>query len=132
MRNSSALSTTSCLSLFLLPFGRPGFFLSAVFLTFFASALILLATFSSALFTTCTACSGYDRSSRTFTREKAKNERLGMTRCCIPEKKRSSPYVSLPALLTTTSSPATIYSSSGTKKHSRKNNHWMAFHGSTL
>ena len=51
MRNNSALSTTSsCFVLFLLPLGRPGFFFSAVFSTFLASALALLAAFSSATF----------------------------------------------------------------------------------
>jgi len=45
MRNNSALNTTFCLSLFLLPFGRPGFFFSPAFLTFLASTLFLLTNF---------------------------------------------------------------------------------------
>jgi hypothetical protein len=112
--------------------GAAGLILFTRGLDFFAAGLALLAVFSSALLTVWVVGIGYDCASRTFTRANVKNDRLGMTWCCTPEKKRSSPCVFRPALLTTTSSPTIIYSSFGFKKRCRKNDQCKAFHGRRL
>ena len=112
MRWSSAFKTSCCLSLFLLPLGRPFLRFSAGFFVLRAWALALQAAFSSALRTTCSTLTGYERRSRTLISENAKKANPGIARWNRLEKTRSNPNVSFPALLTTTSSAAKMYSSS--------------------
>ena len=117
IRLSSELSSTGCLSLFLLPFGRPGLrFSSGFFLVLRAWALALQVAFSASLRTICSTVTGVERRRRTLIKEKAKKANPGMGRCAKLEKMQSFPNVSSPDLLVTTSSPPMMYSSSPRKR----------------
>jgi len=116
MRRSSGLKITCDLSLFLLPFGRPFLRFPVDFLCLRVCALALQAAFSCSLRTTCSTLTGYERRSRTLISEKAKKANPGIARWNRLEKIRSSPNVSFPALLTTTSSAARMYPSSACQR----------------
>src|SRR6476661_2146558 len=111
MRSNSGDKLTAVFGWLRLPFGRPrgrGGPGGAAFVVFLAAAAARLAAFSAGDRTTWSSRSGKARRVRVLTRAKLKKATLGTTFCMTPEKKRSSPCVFLPALVTTTSSPAKI------------------------
>ena len=108
---NSGVKVTWVLSLFLLPLGRPGLRLPLGFA--FLSFFVLATAFSSSVRTICSTIIGYERRSCTLISESAKNDKPGTARPYRLEKKRSSPYVFLPAFVTTVSSPASKYTSPG-------------------
>lgn len=133
MRCSSGLSSGGCLALFLLPFGRPGLRFSAGgFFSFRALALALQAAFSSAERTTCSTRMGLEQRLRTLTSEKTKKANPGIARWKILEKMQSFPNVAAPALLTTTSSPVSRYSSPGCQRSFTKNDQKIFAQGSSV
>src|SRR6267143_5490748 len=105
IRTSSGGSVTGALGLFVLPCGRPRRRFSPGAGAFLASALALLAAFSPALRTTCSTRRGNERRAWTLTSDKVKKANPGTGLPYKLAKKRSRPWVVLPALVTTTSSP---------------------------
>ena len=132
IRFSSGLSSTGCLSLFLLPLGRPGLRFSAGFLALRTWALALQAAFSSALRTNWVTLIGLERRDGTLIKENTKKANPGMARWNKLEKMQSLPKVASPALLTTTSSPARRYSSPGCQSNFRKHIQKSSAQGSGL
>jgi hypothetical protein len=106
MRDNSGVRVTSALGMFLLPLGRPGRRGGVDDFCRLAAALALLAAFSASLRTICSTRIGKARRAWTLTSDKAKKAKPGIGLPYRLEKKRSSPYVCLPALVPTTSSPA--------------------------
>ena len=106
MRCNSGEKVTSAFGLFLLPFGRPGLRLGSSCLVCLAPALALEAAFSGSVRTTCSRRQGKARRVVVLMSAKLKKATLGTTFWKMEEKKRSRPNVFLPALVTTTSSPA--------------------------
>ena len=94
------------------PFGRPGLRLAVDGFCCFACALALLATFSASLRTLCWTPSVNEPRSCVLTSDKVRKDSPGTGLPYRLEKNRSSPYVCLPAFVTTTSSPASRYTSS--------------------
>jgi hypothetical protein len=105
MRPNSGVRGASALGVFLLPFGRPGRRLAGEAVCFLAAALALLAAFSASLRTTCSTRIGNERLACTLTSDRVKNANPGTGLPYKLEKQRSRPWVSLPALVATTSSP---------------------------
>src|SRR5216683_6570422 len=106
MRPNSGVHVPSALGVFLLPFGRPGRRLAVDGFCFLASALALLAAFSASLRTTCSTRRGNERRAWVLTNDNVKKASPGTGLPYRLEKNRSSPWVCLPALVATTSSPA--------------------------
>ena len=105
MRDNSGVSVTAALGVFLLPFGRPGRRLAVADLSFFAAALALLAACSAALRTTCSTQTGNERRCWVLTKDNVKKASPGTGLPYKLAKNRSRPWVCLPALVATTSSP---------------------------
>ena len=105
MRNNSGVRVTSALGVFLRPFGRPGRRLAVAGACFLASALALLAAFSASLRTTCSTRIGNERRCWVLTKDNVKKASPGTGLPYRLEKNRSRPWVCLPALVATTSSP---------------------------
>src|SRR5207245_7428411 len=105
MRHNSGVHVPSALGVFLLPFGRPGRRLAVDGFCFLAAALALLAAFSASLRTTCSTRIGNERRRWMLTKDNAKKASPGTGLPYRLAKNRSRPWVVLPALVTTTSSP---------------------------
>ncbi len=106
IRTNSGVSVRSVLFVFLLPFGRPGRRFAVDGVCFLASALALLAAFCAALRTTCSTRIGNERRSWVLTQDNVKKDSPGTGLPYRLEKNRSRPWVCLPAVVTTTSAPA--------------------------
>src|SRR5712692_2803308 len=102
---NSWVSVASVLAVFLLPFGRPGHRLAVDGGDFLAAALALLTAFSASLRTTCSTRTGNERRCWMLTKDNAKKASPGTGLPYRLAKNRSKPWVLLPALVTTTSSP---------------------------
>src|SRR5712692_839061 len=113
IRPNSWVSVASVLALFLLPFGRPRHCLAVDGGGFLAAALALLAAFSASLRTTCSTRTGNARRCWILTKDNAKKASPGTGLPYRLAKNRSRPWVVLPALVTTTSSPTRRETSSG-------------------
>src|SRR2546425_8782171 len=105
IRNNSGVKVTSALGVFLLPFGRPGRRFAHGDLAFLAAALALLAAFSASLRTTCSTRRGNERRCWVLTNDNVKKASPGTGLPYRLAKNRSKPWVCLPALVATTSSP---------------------------
>src|SRR5713101_4904985 len=105
MRDNSGVRVTADLAVFLLPLGRPGRRLGGEEDCFLASALALLAAFSASLRTTCSTRIGNERRCWVLTNDNAKKASPGTGLPYRLAKNRSRPWVCLPALVATTSSP---------------------------
>src|SRR4051794_12170638 len=101
MRTSSGDKGASALGMALEPLGRPGGRLATGCLVFLAAALALLAAFSASERTTWSSRTGKARRSLVLTSAKLKKAREGTECWKMEEKKRSTPKVVLPALVTT-------------------------------
>src|SRR5712692_9689590 len=113
IRENSGVRVTADLGVFLLPLGRPGRRLVGEGGCFLASALALLAAFSASLRTTCSTRTGNERRCWVLTKDNAKKASPGTGLPYRLEKNRSKPWVCLPALVATTSSPTRRWTSSG-------------------
>src|SRR6266540_2679727 len=107
MRHSSGVNSTAVLALVVLPLGRPGFRFGAAAGIIVALLLAGLAAFSAAVRSTCSIWMGNERRRWVLISDRVKNANPGTTLPYRPAKKRSSPWVCLPALVTTVSSPPT-------------------------
>src|SRR6266581_750379 len=102
MCSNSVLNGSAALFLFLLPLGRPTFRLASGVLDGCAGGV-------GCGFITCSMRSGQEWRACKLTNDKVKNATPGMGFPYRLEKKRSTPKVSRPAFVTTTSSPANTY-----------------------
>src|SRR6267142_1539944 len=105
IRTSSGVSVTGVLVLVVLPGGRPGRRWRRDPGGCVAFAFALLAAFSASLRTTCSTRIGNERRAWTLTSDTVKQASPGTGLPYKLAQKRSSPWVVLPALVTTTSSP---------------------------
>src|SRR6266702_2004323 len=132
MRPHSGVRGTSALDVFLLPFGRPRRRCAHGDVAFLAAALALLAAFSASLRTTCSMRIGNERRAWTLTSDRVKKANPGTGLPYRLAKNRSRPWVCLPALVATTSSPTSREVSSGRDTWCRKNTQNRVAHGSTV
>src|SRR5881628_155610 len=132
IRPNSGGSVASVLALFLLPLGRPGYRLTLDGGSFLAAALALLAAFSASLRTTCSTRIGNERRRWMLTKDNAKKASPGTGLPYRLAKNRSRPWVVLPALVTTTSSPPRREVFSDRYTWCRKNTQNSTAHGMTV
>jgi hypothetical protein len=132
IRTSSGLSVTGALGVFVLPCGRPGRRVAHGALGFLAAALALRAAFSASRRTPCATRIGHERRACTRTSDMVKNASPGTGWPYTLEKKRSRPWVILPALVPTTASPTSRETSPGQYTCCRKNTHKRIAQGSTV
>src|SRR4029453_14700065 len=100
------VKVASALFLFLLPWGRPRRRLSVAGFCCLGAPFARLAAFPASLRTTCSTYRGNERRSWVLTNDSVKNASPGTGLLYRLAKNRSRPWVCLPALVTTTSSPA--------------------------
>src|SRR5712692_11777793 len=123
MRCSSGLKVTWGFSLFLLPLGRPGLPFGAFCCRWcvFLWLVACVATFSASVRTIGSTMVGYERRCWVLINDKGKKDSPGTGLPSKDEKKRSTPSVFFPDLVTTHASPPRRYPSSGWHKCERKN-----------
>src|SRR3989442_10155759 len=132
IRTNAGVKVTSALGVFVLPFGRPGRRFAHGALDFLAAALALLAACSASLRTTCSTRIGNERRAWPLTSDRVKKAHPGTGLPYRLAKNRSRPWVCLPALVATTSSPTSREVSSGRDTWCRKNPQNRGAHGTTV